>query len=79
MLAEFLESCRLAGLRQVIAVISDRGADASIALHRKAGFVDVGRLTDVGEKFGESQGVYFLQKSLPSTGSGTPSTTASEA
>ncbi|MDQ0613235.1 L-amino acid N-acyltransferase YncA [Microbacterium sp. W4I4] len=65
LLAEFLDACRSAGLRQVIAVIADRGADASIALHRKAGFVDVGRLTDVGEKFGESQGVFFLQKSLP--------------
>ncbi|MGB3376840.1 MAG: N-acetyltransferase family protein [Microbacterium sp.] len=64
LLAEFLDACRLAGLRQVIAVIADRGADASIALHRKAGFVDVGRLTEVGEKFGEMQGVYFLQKSL---------------
>jgi len=73
LLAEFLDACRRAGLRQVIAVIADRGADASIALHRKAGFVDVGRLTEVGEKFGESQGVYFLQKSLASTGPG-PST-----
>jgi phosphinothricin acetyltransferase len=79
LLAEFLDACRIAGLRQVIAVIADRGADASIALHRKAGFVDVGRLTEVGEKFGQSQGVYFLQKSLvlrqaqepTSTGSGT--------
>lgn len=64
LLAEFLEGCRAAGLRQVIAVIADRGAEASIALHRKAGFVDAGRLTDVGLKFGEWQGVHFLQKSL---------------
>ncbi|WP_193598553.1 GNAT family N-acetyltransferase [Microbacterium sp. YJN-G] len=64
LLAEFLEACRAAGLRQVVAVIADRGADASIALHRKAGFTDAGRLTDVGVKFGESQGVYFLQKAL---------------
>jgi phosphinothricin acetyltransferase len=64
LLAEFLDACRTVGLRQVIAVISDRGADASIALHRKAGFVDVGRLTEVGEKFGEPQGVFLLQKTL---------------
>jgi phosphinothricin acetyltransferase len=48
----------------VIAVIADRGTDASIALHRKAGFTDVGRLTEVGEKFGEPLGVFLLQKSL---------------
>lgn len=64
LLAEFLDACRQAGLRQVIAVIADRGADASIALHRKAGFVDAGRLTDVGEKFGAPLGVLFMQKAL---------------
>ncbi|MEV7620388.1 N-acetyltransferase family protein [Microbacterium sp. NPDC089321] len=64
LLAVFLDRCRDAGLRQVIAVIADRGADASIGLHRKAGFVDAGRLLEVGEKFGERLGVHFLQKSL---------------
>jgi len=64
LLAEFLESCRAAGLRQVIAVIADRGAEASTALHRKAGFADAGRLTEVGAKFGAPVGVLFLQKSL---------------
>lgn len=62
--AEFLDACCLAGLRQVIAVIADSGAEASIGLHKKAGFVDAGRLTEVGEKFGSPLGVYFLQKSL---------------
>lgn len=64
LLAVFLDRCRDAGLRQVIAVIADRGAEASTALHRKAGFVDAGRLTEVGEKFGERLGVLFLQKAL---------------
>lgn len=64
LLAVFLDRCREAGLRQVIAVIADQGADASIALHRKAGFVDAGRLGDVGEKFGMRLGVRFLQKAL---------------
>jgi len=64
LLAEFLDACRTAGLRQVIAVIADRGAEASIALHRKAGFTDAGRLTEVGLKFGEPQGVLLLQKTL---------------
>lgn len=64
LLAVFVDRCRDAGLRQVIAVIADHGADASIALHRKAGFVDAGRLTEVGEKFGRILGVHFLQKAL---------------
>lgn len=64
LLAAFLDRCREVGLRQVIAVIADHGAEASIGLHRKAGFVDAGRLHEVGEKFGERLGVYFLQKSL---------------
>ncbi len=65
LLAAFLNGCRQAGLRQVIAVIADSGAEASIGLHRKAGFVEAGRLVDVGEKFGESIGVLFLQKTIP--------------
>lgn len=64
LLAVFLDRCRDVGLRQVISVIADRGAEASIALHRKAGFADAGRLAEVGEKFGERLGVHFLQKSL---------------
>lgn len=64
LMAEFLAACRQAGLRQVIAVIADRGAAASLGLHRKAGFTDAGRLTAVGEKFGEPLGVHLLQKSL---------------
>lgn len=64
LLAVFLDRCREAGLRQVIAVIADRGAEASIALHRKAGFMDAGRLVEVGEKFGDRLGVLLLQKSL---------------
>lgn len=64
LLAVFLDRCRDAGLRQVVAVIADSGADASIALHRKAGFTDAGRLIEVGEKFGHRLGVHFLQKPL---------------
>ncbi|MFD5225089.1 GNAT family N-acetyltransferase [Microbacterium sp. NPDC058342] len=64
LLAEFLDACRAAGLRQIIAVIADHGAEASISLHRRAGFADAGRLVEVGEKFGERLGVLFLQKSL---------------
>lgn len=64
LLAEFLAACRAAGLREVIAVIADSGAYASLALHHRAGFIDAGRLHGVGEKFGTRLGVHLLQLSL---------------
>lgn len=64
LLAAFLDGCRRAGLRHVIAVIADSGTEASLALHRRAGFTEAGRLADVGEKFGRSIGVLFLQKTI---------------
>jgi L-amino acid N-acyltransferase YncA len=63
LMAEFLDACRSAGIREVIAVIVEDGA-ASLALHRRAGFSDVGRLKNVGVKFGRDLDVVFLQKSL---------------
>ncbi|MFC4140231.1 MULTISPECIES: GNAT family N-acetyltransferase [unclassified Microbacterium] len=68
LMAQFLDACRAAGLREVIAVIVE-GAEASLALHRKAGFADAGALRNVGEKFGRDLGVQFLQLSLRSPGS----------
>ena len=41
-------------------------ADASIALHEKLGFTEVGRMGRVGFKFGRWLGVVYLQKSIPS-------------
>lgn len=64
LLDAFLDGCRAAGLRQVIAVIADEGAEASLALHRRAGFADAGQLSRVGEKFGRALGVVFLQLEL---------------
>ncbi|WP_424935368.1 MULTISPECIES: N-acetyltransferase family protein [Bacteria] len=64
LLGALLEACAAAGLRQVIAVITAGGAEASIALHRRLGFVETGRLHDVGVKFGRPLGTVLLQKSL---------------
>ncbi|WP_309128095.1 N-acetyltransferase family protein [Microbacterium sp.] len=64
LLAEFLSACSESGLREVIAVIADQGAEASVALHRGAGFTDAGALQRVGVKFGRDLGVFFLQRSL---------------
>ena len=36
LLAELLDRSRTAGIKEIIAVIADRGADASIAVHRSS-------------------------------------------
>jgi L-amino acid N-acyltransferase YncA len=59
-----LADCSDAGIRQVIAVIVDADADVSLALHRNRGFVDAGRLTAVGFKFGRWLDTLLLQRSL---------------
>lgn len=64
LLDELITACRDADLREIIAVISDSGAGASIKLHKKAGFKEVGRMGGVGYKFGRSLGTITMQKSL---------------
>lgn len=64
LLEALLAASAAAGLREIIAVIEPTAAAASIALHRRYGFVDAGRLRNVGVKFGSSLDVVFLQKSL---------------
>lgn len=64
LMAELLSQSRAAGITQVIAVISDTGGAASLALHERFGFAPVGRLERVGYKFDEWIGVHLLQLSL---------------
>lgn len=59
-----IEACRESGLREVIAVIADRGAHASIALHKKHGFVEQGHLANVAVRFGRPIGSYLLSLKL---------------
>ncbi|WES66120.1 GNAT family N-acetyltransferase [Microbacter sp. GSS18] len=59
-----IDACEEQGIREMVAVISDKGADASIALHKKLGFTEVGRMGKVGFKFGRWLGTVYLQKSL---------------
>jgi L-amino acid N-acyltransferase YncA len=59
-----IEACEDKGIREMVAVISDKGAEASIALHEKLGFTEVGRMGRVGFKFGRWLGTVYLQKSL---------------
>ena len=53
-----------AGVRSIVAVITDEGTDASRALHAKAGYVESGYLQNVGWKFERPLGVYFQVKHL---------------
>ncbi len=57
--------CSDVGIREVVAVIVDDDADASLALHRNRGFVDAGRLAKVGFKHGRWLDTLLLQRSLP--------------
>ena len=64
LLEALIEECQALGIREMVAVISDKGAEASVALHEKLGFVEVGRMGRVGFKFGRWLGTIYLQKSL---------------
>lgn len=64
LLGDLLDRASVAGIKEVIAVIADSGADASIALHEQFGFEEVGRMGKVGFKFGRWLGTVLLQKSL---------------
>jgi phosphinothricin acetyltransferase len=38
--------------------------DASVALHRKFGFIEMGTMTEVGRKFGQWWDVLWMERSL---------------
>jgi L-amino acid N-acyltransferase YncA len=77
LLEELLTRARDADARQVIAVIADTGSPASVALHRRAGFENVGRLRDVGYKHGQWIDTVLMQSSLAMPGSGSESESGS--
>lgn len=64
LLSELLSLGKLAGIKEVVAVISDSGAETSIKMHKKFGFKKVGYLPGVGFKFNRWLGVILMQKSL---------------
>ncbi len=64
LLTELIDRCEAAGIREMIAVIADSGAEASLALHEKLGFTETGRMGKVGYKFGRWIGIVMMQKSL---------------
>ena len=64
LLSELLRLGKEAGIKEVVAVISDSEADTSIQMHKKFGFKKVGQLPGVGNKFNRWLGVILMQKSL---------------
>lgn len=64
LLSELLRLGKLAGIKEVVAVISDSGAETSIEMHKKFGFKKMGHLPRVGFKLNNWLGVNLMQKSL---------------
>lgn len=64
LMAELITRSKAAGLKEIIAVIADQGADASIKMHRDFGFEEIGRMGKVGFKFERWLGTVLMQKSL---------------
>jgi L-amino acid N-acyltransferase YncA len=64
LMGELLVRAKAAGIKEVLAVIADQGAEASLKMHAGFGFKEVGRLGRVGFKFNRWLGTIMLQKSL---------------
>ncbi|BDI23282.1 GNAT family N-acetyltransferase [Herbiconiux sp. L3-i23] len=64
LLAALIDRSKEAGLKEILAVIADKGAEASIRTHESFGFKEIGRMGRVGFKFDRWLGTVLLQKSL---------------
>lgn len=64
LLQELIDRSRAAGIKEIIAVIADKGADASIKMHQQFGFREIGHMGKVGFKFDRWLGTVLMQKSL---------------
>lgn len=65
LMSELLHSLHDDGVRQVLAFIGDSHNTASVELHSKVGFQYVGKLKQVGQKFGKLLDVIVMQRTLP--------------
>jgi L-amino acid N-acyltransferase YncA len=59
-LADLIERARTLGLHAIVAVI-DATQTASLAIHAKHGFTEVGRFPEIGHKFGRWLDVVFME------------------
>ncbi|WP_245806066.1 GNAT family N-acetyltransferase [Erythrobacter donghaensis] len=67
LLGDLIAAARECGFEQMIAVIGG-GEPASVALHRKLGFVHAGRMRNVGFKFGRKLDTVYMQCDLTGEG-----------
>ena len=63
LLAALLEASEACGFRQMVALIA-ASEPASVALHARAGFIEIGRLRSVGRKHGRWLDVLQMQRAL---------------
>lgn len=64
LLGTLLQRAEEAGVREVVAVIADQGAEGSMRLHESFGFTQTGSMGRVGFKFERWLGIVLMQKSL---------------
>jgi len=64
LLARLVQDCRALNLREMVAVIGDSANLASIELHRRQGFAEIGILRRVGFKFDRWVDSVLMQLSL---------------
>jgi L-amino acid N-acyltransferase YncA len=64
LLARLIADAQAAGFRQMIAVIGDSAQTASIALHERAGFTNIGTLRSVGFKHSKWLDTVLMQRAL---------------
>ena len=68
LLTRLIEDCERAGKRQMVAVVGDSANTASIRLHTRLGFREVGVLRSVGRKFDRWLDTVLLQRELSQPG-----------
>ena len=64
LLGELIERARAAGIKVMIAVIADKGAEASIRLHESFGYKITGHMGKVGFKYGRWLGSVLMELKL---------------
>ena len=64
LLTRLIEDCERAGKRQMVAIVGDSANLASIRLHTRLGFREVGVLLSVGRKFDRWLDTVILQRDL---------------
>ena len=72
LLGAIIDAATLAGKRQMLAVIGDSANRASIALHARLGFTEVGTFRSIGFKFGRWLDTVLMQRALGDGGVSPP-------